>query len=512
MKQPTDPARNGGASSRSAALAVGATTLLASSLFRQVLGLVTLVITARLLTPTDFGIAAYFLVATAFLEMMQRQIANVLIRLEDATHQHLETVFTFQVILGVAAGLLFLASRPFVEFIGLPELAPLTPLLFVLSLIIALKSPRFVLYERNLRFGFAAGEETLSRIIYSIIAISLAWYWRDFWAIVLANFFALTTRSIWTFSFAPMAPRLSLSRWQDCFSFSLWSTGALVAQFFSRNMPQLIVGATLGLADAGVFRLGSRLSTLVTTQLFAPLQRVLYPGLADISRNTDRQDETFNRLNELLLAIVLPVSVGMALVANHVVIVVLGPQWLGAAQVIWVLAPLKALETLQENVQSASYVEGSTRILLIRNTFLLILVCLLMWVGVQYGFTGALAGAGAGSAAAIVTTLWLAKRYGKRTLIGPLTVAWRSFASTLVMIAAVLFVGSAYGSTEVIGWAYESFDDLPLLRVRFIVKVLVGAAAYIGTHLLLWHLSKRPEGVESAVFSLAGKVRRHVFH
>lgn len=489
---------------------MGATTLFASSLFRQVLGLITLIITARLLTPKDFGIAAYFLVATAFLEMLQRQIAIVLIRLENITLDHLKTVFTFQITLGVTAALIFYAAQPLISLLDVPELTQLTPVLCVLSLIIALRSPGFVLFERKLSFIFAAGEETISRIVYSIIAVSLAWFWGDFWAIILANFCALATRSIWTFSVAPMTVRLSLARWHDCFSFSVWAIGAQVALFFSKNMPQLIIGATLGLADAGVFRLGNRLSTLVTTQLFAPLQRVLYPGLADISRNTDRKDEAFNRLNELLLAIVLPISVGMALMANHIVIVVIGWKWLGAAQVIWVLAPLKALETLQENVRSAAYIEGSTKLLFIRNSFLLALVCLLMWVGVQFGFSGALAAAGAASTAAILTTLMIAKRYGTRTFFGPITVAWRSFVSTLAMIVAVLFVGSAFGNHDQIGWAFETLDDLPLLRYRFAVKVMAGATVYIGTHFLLWHLVKRPDGFESTVLGFARKICKRV--
>ncbi|WP_367648279.1 oligosaccharide flippase family protein [Ruegeria arenilitoris] len=491
---------------------MGATTLLASSLFRQVLGLITLIVIARLLSPTDFGIAAYFLIATAFLEMMQRQISMVLIRIDDVTQDHLSTVFTFQIILGIAAALLFYTTRPLFPLIGLPELTQLAPVLCVLSLVIALRSPRFILFERKLRFIYAAGEETISRVVYAIIAISMALIWRDFWAIIAANFCALTTRSIWTFSMAPMTMRLSLKRWHDCFSFSVWSTGAQIAQFFSKNMPQLIIGATLGLSDAGVFRLGNRLSTLVTTQLFAPLQRVLYPGLADISRNSDRQDEAFNRLNELLLAIVLPISVGMALVANYLVIVVIGWQWLGAAQVIWVLAPLKALETLQENVRSASYVEGSTKLLFIRNFFLLILVCLLMMVGVQFNFMGALAAAGAASTAAIFTTLLIAKRYGTRTFFGPITVAWRSIVSTLVMIAAVFFVDSAIGNQDQIGWAFNTLDDLPLLRYRFAVKVLIGAFTYTGTHFLLWYLVKRPEGFESLVLKLAKKIRTRVLN
>lgn len=504
LEQPNEPK-----SSRSSALAVGAATLFASGLFRQGLGLVTLAITARLLTPEDFGVAAYFLIATAFLEMLQRQIAMVLIRLDDVTQDHLETVFTFQVIFGMTVALFFLASRPLVALIGVPELVQITPALCLLAITVAFRSPRFILFERKLRFGYAAGEETLIRVIYSITAITLAWVWRDFWAIVVANFCALTARGIWTFSMAPMAPRLSLARWRDSLSFSTWSLGAQIAQFFSKNMPQLIIGATLGLADAGIFRLGNRISTLVTTQLFAPMQRVIYPGLADIARNTDRKDEAFIRLNELLIAIVLPMSVGMALVANHIILVVFGFKWLAAAQVIWILAPLKALETLQANVRAATYVEGSTKLLFARNTILLVLVCLFMLVGVNFGFTGALIAAGAASVAAIAMTLTIAKRHGTRTFFGPLTVAWRSIVSCIAMIAVVLFIASAFGTPVHVGWAFESWDDVPRLLVIFLTKVLAGAFTYVATHLLLWLLVGQPDGVEKVALQFPKRVLKH---
>lgn len=509
MKQPHSLDPNPSTLSRRSAVAVGAATLLASSVFRQGLGLVTIIIAARLLTPEDFGVAAYFLIATALLEILQRQIAMVLIRLDEVTQEHLETIFTFQILFGVAAAVLFYASQPLIALIGIPELVQLTPALCALSLIVAFKSPRFVLFERKLRFGYVAGEEALSRITYAAVLITLAWIWHDFWAIVVANFCALTVRSIWTFSIAPMKPRLSLSRWRDGLSFSIWTISAQLTQFFSQNLPQLVIGAALGLADAGIFRVGNRVSTLVTTQLVAPLQRVIYPGLADLSRNTDRRDSAFDRLNELLIAIVLPLAVGIALVADHIIIVVLGYQWYAAAQVIWILAPLKALEMLQENVRAASYVDGSTKRLFVRNAILLLLVSILMWIGVKFGFTGALAATGAASVAALLMTLTLAKRYGSRTFFGPLLVAWRSFIACAVMAVVVITISNAFGTTEHAGWAFDSLKDVPRLLVVFSTKIIVGMGAYIGTHLILWRLAGRPEGFEDFLLSIPKRIYQH---
>lgn len=489
-----------GRQSRSSALAVGAAALLASGLFRQGLGIVTLAVTARLLTPEDFGIVAYFLVALGLLEMMQRQIAMVLIRLETVTQAHLETVFTVQLLFGLSVAAIFLASRPLVAMVGLPQLVQLTPYLAVLSLVIAIRSPLFLIYERDLTFSYAAKEETFSRIAYSIAAITLAWIWRDYWAIVYATFVGVAMRSFYTFATAPMVPRLSLARWRDNLSFSSWSMTAQLAQFMSQNMPQLIIGATLGLSDAGLFRLGNRFTSLATSQLFAPLLRVIYPALADVARTTDRKHEAFITMNALVIAVLLPTGIGMALVAEDLLVIGVGSKWIAAAQVIWILAPLKALEALQDNVRSASYVDGSTRFLFVRSAILLVVVTVLMLIGVNYGFLGALIAAGACSIASLVTTLIMAKRFGAGGFFHPLLAAWRSFVSCAVMALAVICVG----------WIMEPASAQAGSVSVLLTKIIVGVLIYPATHFALWIAAGRPEGFESAVLRIFSRLRRKV--
>ena len=474
--------------------------MLASGFFRQVLGIVTLAITARILAPEDFGIIAYFLIATALLEMLQRQIGMVLIRLEDVTAAHLDTVFSFQVLFGLMTATLFWATQPLVALLDIPALVELMPVLSAMAMVIAIRSPRFLLFERGLRFGYAAGEETFSRIVYAMVAITLAWLWQDYWALVVATFVGQAMRGVWTFAIAPMVPRFSLSQWRDSLSFSSWSIGAQLSQFLSANAPQLIIGSTLGLADAGLFRVGTRLVNVVTHQLFAPILRVVYPGLADLSRKTDKRKEGFRKLNAGFLAILLPMSVGMALVAGDVLLIGLGFKWKAAAPVVWILAPLYALGSIQANVRSAVYIEGSTRVLFFRNTLLLVAVCGLMWIGVQYDFSGALYGAGAASVAGLLMTLVIAKRFGDGGFFEPLTVAWRSFVACAVMTVAVLAVDHAL----------RGGVDEPLLRIICLTKVGVGAFVYTTVHIGLWILAGRPNGFETTVFSLVGRLWTHL--
>ncbi|NOE35828.1 oligosaccharide flippase family protein [Ruegeria sp. HKCCD7318] len=485
---------------RSSALAVGVATLLASSVFRQALGFFTLAFTARLLRPEDFGIIAYFMIAVALLEMLQRQIGLVLIRIHEVTTEHLNTVFTFQLVFGFFAAFVFWAIQPLVAILKIPQLGEILPYLSILSILISFRSPRFLLYERSLRFSQAAVEETLNRVAYSAAALYMVWLWRDFWAVLAAVFVGMGVRSTITFAIAPMLPRLSVSRWRECLAFSSWSVGAQLSQFLANNMPQLFIGATLGLADAGLYRVGTRITEVVTTHFIAPLQRVIYPGLADVARSTDRKREAFIRLNALLLAIVLPVSVGTALVCKDVILVGLGYKWIAAAQVIWVLAPLKAMETLQANVRAASYVAGSTKTLFVRNLILLILSFTYMWVGTRFGFGGALAASGMSSLTALFITLILAKNFGSGSFWEPITVAWRSFIACIIMAIAVLLTD----------FLLRSGTHAPRLLVIVLVKIFVGIIVYTVTHIALWAFARRPDGFETSVFTLLRRFGRKI--
>lgn len=486
--------------SRSSALAVGAATLLASGLFRQGLGLVTLIVTARLLTPEDFGIIAYFLIATKFVEMLQRQVVISLIRLETVTDEHLSTVFTLQLILGVVTGSLIWLSMPLASWIGLPELAQLQTTLAVFAVFTAFRSTRFLIFERELKFGPAAIVETILRVTYSVAVVFLAWYLRDFWAVVIATFAGQIIASLWTFKLAPMLPKLSLKRWRDCVTFSTWAMSAQIAQFVSKNLPQIIIGSALGLADAGLFRLGNRITNLVTTQLFAPMLRVLYPGLADASRKENRQSEVFAKMNTALLTTILPISIGMALLAEDVIVLTMGEKWLPAAMVIWILAPLRAVELLQANVRAAIYVDGSTRPLFFRSIALLAVTAVVMWVGVKFNFSGAVISAGICSVAALAMTLHLAKKFAPGGFFGPLLAGWRSFVGSAAMAIAIFGVGILS----------ENHYSGGSLTIVIGAKIVTGAVAYTVVLLILWIFAGRPDGLERFLLKAPGHLKQRL--
>ncbi|UWQ16063.1 oligosaccharide flippase family protein (plasmid) [Aliiroseovarius sp. M344] len=483
---------------RGSSLAVGAASLFASSLFRQGIGIVSLGVTARLLTPTDFGIIAYFLVFTTIFEVLQRQVSMALIRLESVTPDHIHTIFTIQFLLGLVGAVIAWFFGPILVFFDLGELSSILPAVAAYSFLIGTRNPKIVTYERDLKFSYAVIEETISRIVYSIAAIVLVWMWPTFWSLIIAGFITTIVHNAYTYVAAPHLPRLSLARWRDSLVFSLWAMGAQMFLVVASKIPLLFIGAQLSLADAGIFRLGSRVTSIATTQFFAPVQRVVYPGLADISRSAGQKERAFVMLNALTLALVLPLAVGAALIAEDTIVYALGEKWRMSAHVIWILAPLKALQALQANVKAASLVDGSVRRLFFRSLLLMVLSAFLMTYGVKYGFYGALVAAALCSVAALLITLLLAKGYGTGGFLDPLLVAWRSFLSCAAMAGVIIGLNALAGTY----WP----DIHPLIAI--ILQIAIGIVTYVSLHIALWAMVGRPEGFETLLFALVGRLRR----
>ena len=477
-------------------MGLGAATLMISSLFQQGLGLLTLGVVARILSPADLGTAAYFLIAAAFIELLQRQLPLVLVKLKEVTPDHIDTVFTLQVLCGLLLSGLFLAITPLVEMSGVAAVVSLLPAAAAYAVLAAFRSPRAQLLERDLRFGYGAAEDSVSRVVYAMTAIFLLLVLRDYWALVWATFAAQATRVVWTFSIAPMRPRLTLARWRENLAFSLWAIPAQMADLLILQLPQLVIGLALGLRDAGIFRLANSFIALVTIQLAAPMLRVLYPGLAEVSRDHSHAREAFMRSNEVFLGVMLPFAIGLALLAEDAIRYGLGEQWVPAAQVIWALALLQALTMLQSIVRAAAYVADETRTLFYRNMILLAVTAGLLVLGAQFGFQGMIAAVMLSNLTSLLLTLLLARRYGSDTFFSPLLRGWRSFLASAVMAVAVLGVGALPGPADPI-------DEI----LRIGAGILVGMIVYPLAHLALWRLAGRPDGFESFLLSMLARLR-----
>jgi O-antigen/teichoic acid export membrane protein len=152
----------------------------------------------------------------------------------------------------------------------------------------------------------------------------------------------------------------------------------------------------------------------------------------------------------VIVMVVVPVSIGIAVVAEPMVRVLLGPEWMDAVPVIRLLAPAGAIVALTSNTVSAYLVLGGTAFPpLIMAVRIGALAAALVWLAPRGGILGVTQAELVAALASLVVSLPMLLRTLRLSVGDDLAAVWRPAAAGAVMGAVVhrVFVAMASEST-----------------------------------------------------------------
>lgn len=493
-----EPARSGRSGTRERVVGGGLYTLIAS-FFSRILGVVSIGVLGQLLEPADFGVMALAVLAIEVCQgLINRQFEFALVRLPEIDDAHYDTAFTMSLLLGLMMGLgVFLSAEFLPALVGEPRLEAVLRVVSLVPVMSGLLNPRFVIFERAMNFLPSVTMTFSSKVLQAVVAITLAYFWRNYWALIAGALTLTASITMQSFAMAPRLPRLTLRHWRAFVAFGGWLTMSGLINVFIRRSDTAIVGATLPTAVVGVYHMGVELSVMLTDYLVIPLMRGVFRGLSSVAGDRERLKRGYYKVQEVVLGLMLPLSVGAALVAQDVVAIVLGPSWSQTATILSALAPVAGLATILYGVQYVLMVEGDTKTMFYRKAIVAAVQLPLMALGAwTIGLVGILAARIAATLFNIALGLQLASRFTGDPFWRTLSVAWRSFAATLVMALGVLALDAALPAA----------NGLVAALMDLAAKVLVGAALFSTAHFTLWWRVGRPDGVERTMLDLLTRV------
>ncbi|WP_333834973.1 oligosaccharide flippase family protein, partial [Rubrimonas sp.] len=414
--------------------------LLAGQFGVRVLGVVSLAVLARLLSPADYGVVALAFIAVELAKKFsEMHINNALIRETTIEADCYDTAFTLSLMRGalVAAALLLVAA-PVAALMNEPAVAPVLRWMALIPLIEGLRSPRMVDLARRLDFSREAAISIATKLVFIATAIALALAWGDYWALVVGMIVSSVAGLALAHRVAPYRPRLSLAQWRLFVGFGGWLTLSTIFSFGAAKMGAILVGWRLGAESLGQYHVGDQLATMATNQLATPFTRAIYSGLARVGADRTRLVSAFRRAQAMTLAAVLPVGAAMAMVAPELVMILAGPQWGEAVLVVQIVAPVIALTMVATGAQALLMTLGDTRSIFLCNlaNFLFRLPVLIPAV-VWFGFEGLLWGRVLTGTFFLWSMLWLVRRGAGEAIWKPFALAWRSVAAAAAMAAAL---------------------------------------------------------------------------
>jgi len=176
-------------------------------------------------------------------------------------------------------------------------------------------------------------------IISGVLGIWMAASGYGVWSIVaqqLANL-GINTLLLWILSHWRPSLIYSWKSFHELFGFgSKLMVSGLIDTIY-RNIYLIVIGRVFSAADLGYYTRAHQFTDFPSSNVSGIIQRVTYPILCSIQNENERLSDVYRRFLRLSAFIVFPLMMGLAAVAEPLVLALLKEQWLFAATLISII-------------------------------------------------------------------------------------------------------------------------------------------------------------------------------
>jgi lipopolysaccharide exporter len=467
-------------------VATGAGWLYGHRWLERLLDFLAIVVLARLLAPSDFGLVA---IATSFVAIIEGlsafDVTRALIRSRDHHRALYDSAWTLSALRGGVAALLMVAVAP---WLGDERLTAVVLALAISPLLTGLANPRFVVFERGLDYSRLAFQAIAAKIVSISLTLLVAYLYRSYWALVLGTLAGSLASTVLSYVLKPSRPRISLARVRDIFAFSGWLSLTSAVTTLSTETDRLIVGRLLGVAEAGLYFMTMRVGVLPTRELISPLQRILFPSFSELAQDPERLRRAVRESINVLGSLSLPAACGFALVANDFVPLALGGQWTTIVPLLTVLVPYLGVRATLSMVLPCVMALGRTRLLFwVSFVYGLVHVPAFVFGTALFGLPGSIWSIVLAGVLYTYMNAWMLRTTVGLSFLEVWSELRRPLGAALAMVGVVLAAGIATPAV--------SFSPAGSW-ISLSVKVFLGALVFCSAQYAMWRLEGRPAGIE----------------
>lgn len=323
---------------------IGALALSASSALRLGLQLAILPILARLIGPAEYGLVAMAMPFILFANVLaDGGMSLALGRRQDVTPELEGTVRWMSAGIGgaIALGLVALAWP-----LGLVMQQPRLPWLIValapILLMNGLAAASNARIIREGRFGVFAGGDLFSTLAGAGVAVAAATHGYGAWSLVAQQLALWVVKLAWVTVNGRASFKLAwrFEEARDLLRFGLHAIGSQLADYVSRNIDNLIVGAILGASSLGFYAMAYQIVRIPDMLISGPLYLYIFNSVSRAAHAGERGALQALAASAVRLASTAfaPLFCGLAVIADLAVPLVLGDKWQGAIMPLRFLA------------------------------------------------------------------------------------------------------------------------------------------------------------------------------
>ncbi|MDQ7837654.1 MAG: lipopolysaccharide biosynthesis protein [Thermodesulfobacteriota bacterium] len=444
-----------------------------SSLVTNTLAFVRSIVLARLLMPEIFGLMTIASIAIRSLETFtQAGLESALIHRQKSFEEARDTTFTLLVVRGFMLALITFIVSPLVAiYYERPVLETIIKIIAITFILKGFRNINTIACRKELDFKRLAYFEQAAAVISFVIVVTLAYFLRSIWALVIAQVAGSFMEAVMSFVIIPGRPRFRFDKKiaKELFGYGKFVTGLAIVVFISSEIDNALVGKVLGMNALGYYVMAYTLANLPASHITNLVSKIMLPAYSKLQSDLPALRNAYLKVLRTVATLALPVAAGMLILSHDVVLVVYGEKWLPAVAALQVLVIYGLLRSIQANAGPVFFALGKPNIPFYINMVRLSLIAVSIYpLTKAYGIVGTAISV----TATIILLQFLAWHYLTAQLRCSFATIFKELAtpviSTLGMCATLLLIDT-----------YALWSGFHILKsVELFLNIFVGFIAY----------------------------------
>ncbi len=324
---------------------------------------ITTMVLARLLTPEAFGVVATVTMIISFTQLFsdagfQRYLIQYEFKNDDEKYKTTNVAFLSNIVLSILLWVIIIFFKDSLAVVvGNPGLGNVIAIACVSIPIAAFSSIQMALYKRSFDFKTLFYTRIVGVLIPLLITIPLAFYLRNYWALIIgtilvhtSNAIILTLRSKWKPNFY-----YSIKRLKKMFSFSSWVLLDSILVWATSYIDIFIIGVVFNEYYLGIYKTSIITVGQITAIITATILPIILPALSRLQNDKEKLKEMLLKLQKITSVILMPLGFGIFMYSDLITQILLGDKWLEASDFIGIWGLMSAITIIFSRFTSVIY-------------------------------------------------------------------------------------------------------------------------------------------------------------
>jgi PST family polysaccharide transporter len=435
---------------------------------------------SRILSPEDYGIVGMVTIIIGIISILTNAwLSSGSVQQATIDDRQLSTLFWTYLAFGAALCLVCVVIAPaLADFYHEPRLISVTAVLGLSCLFTTAGVQHFAILQRQMRYVAISLIEVVSLLVSIVAGAAVAVAGFGYWALIVTTITlpAFNSVCLWLVTrWVPGRPDRTAAILPTLGFGGLITLNMLVV-YIAYNLDKMLIGRVWGAEPLGIYGRAYQIASIPSEDVTAAVTGVAFSALSRLQDDPPRFRTAFLRSYLLVISITMPVALFLAIYADDIVRVLLGPQWGGSAETLRLLSPTVVIFAIINPLGWLMFSAGLVTRSLCISLVIAPLVITAYFIGLPYGPNGV------ALAFSIAMTLWLLPHlmWSLRGTIVSLTDLVRS-ASRSVLAA---------GAAAMIALCVQLYwGGLPSPILNLLLGAAIMGAIYIG--LLLFVLGQK---------------------